>query len=399
MPRDVRSYLIEGLWQYLLQTEVALAALEDARARPAGIPSDSPEWKLQQYCEDPKLGINEDFAVRLERMVDHLESLEIEGESVEASRQALLSALYSGPIAVLRRLLGNVLKNRNRVAVLIDNLDRGWDRATDVAELSELFLGLIVSSQRLQREFSKQRPGKERIELTLAIFLRSDIFFQLKQQAREPDKLPATRLTWSNPELLLRVLDERFTVSQGGERTPEEVWRLFFPPRVRGLPTQQYLLGRVLPRPRDLLHLCTDAIQAAIAAGHDRVLERDVLEGEKAYSSFACDALRVEGADSVRQLEDILYGFAGASAIQTYPEVVRLLNRAGVPDDEAATVVEHLKTLSFLGVEVEPGGFRYAEDPEDSKRIAAMAQRYGEAGHAGRLEVHPAFRAYLEIIE
>lgn len=398
MPGDVRSYLIEGLWQYLLETEIALAALEEARSRPAGIAPDSPEWRLQVFCEDPKLGINEDFAVRLERMVDQLQQL-VPGEGgVEEPRKKMVQALHTGPIAHLRKLLGDVLKDRSRVAVLIDNLDRGWDRASNVPQLSEMFLGLLVSTGKLEGEFAKERPHKERVELTLAVFLRSDIFYHLKKQAREPDKLPATPLVWSDPELLVRVVEQRFLAAQGENADPKELWSRFFTPAVRGVLTPSYLLARVLPRPRDLLHICSAAIRAAVNAGHNRVEESDVLQAEKAYSQFACDALRVENGVTIKELDEVLYAFVGCSSVLTEEEVYGLVTDAGVKMGKVGGVVEHLKTLSFLGVEVKDSQFRYAEDPDDARKIEVLAQKLAEsAGRPVRLEVHPAFRPYLEI--
>jgi hypothetical protein len=398
MPGDIRRYLIEGLWQYLLETEIALAALDEARSRPAGIAPNSPEWRLQDFCEDPKLGINEEFAVRLERMVDQLELIELDEGGVEEPRKRMVQALHTGPIAQLRTLLGEVLKERTRVAVLIDNLDRGWDRASNIPQLSEMFLGLLVSTGKLEVEFAKQRRDKERVELTLGIFLRSDIFYYLKKQAREPDKLPATALLWNDPDLLLRVVEERFLVARGGETDPKTLWTQFFTPTVGGIPTPSYLLARVLPRPRDVLHICSAAISAAVTAGHHIVEESDLTKAEKAYSQFACDALRVENGVTLKELNEVLYRFMGCAPVLTEESVYELVSEAGVDIGKVGDVVDHLKALSFFGVEVRDSEFRYAEDPEDAKKIEVLAQKLEEsAGRPFRLEVHPAFRPYLEI--
>lgn len=123
-----------------------------------------------------------------------------------------------------------------------------------------------------------------------------------------------------------------------------------------------------------------------------------MLQAEKAYSQFACDALRVENGVTIKELDEVLYAFVGCSSVLTEEEVYRLVADAGVKMGKVGDAVEHLKTLSFLGVEVQDSQFRYAEDPDDARKIDVLAQKLAEsAGRPARLEVHPAFRPYLEI--
>lgn len=400
MPPDVRSYLVEALWQYLLETEIALAALESARARPAGIATETAEWELERFCTDPKLGINEDFAVRLERVVAALERYDLSTESVEGARRSLVEALHAGPIAQLRRLLSEVLADRSRVAVLIDNLDRGWDRTSNIPQLSELFLGLLVATGRLERDFAKAGPRRDPVHVSLGVFVRSDIFYHLKKLAREPDKLPASPLTWTDRTLLLRVPEERYAAARGEGADPEELWASFFAETVAGRSTKDYLLDRVLPRPRDVLHICNAAIRAAVNAGHARVEEEDVRRAEKAYSQFACDALRVENGVTIKELDDVLLEFVGSKSEISEEEAFECIARAGIKIGKVADVVDRLKALSFLGVEVAQGSFRFAEDPEDARKIETLSGRLREGrDEPPRVQIHPAFRPYLEISE
>jgi hypothetical protein len=64
--------------------------------------------------------------------------------------------------------------------------------------------------------------------------------------AREPDKLSFTRLKWDDPELLLRVVEERYVVSHGTASDPAEMWHRYFGAQVRGVPMREYLVSRIL---------------------------------------------------------------------------------------------------------------------------------------------------------
>ncbi len=177
LPVSLRQYSIEALWKFLLTSEVANRVVEVVEARPPGIPFTQEEERLLNFEKTMAFGLREDFGVRFERTVMALESLGLTGSVSEAkSRDLLNEALHSQAIARLRSLLGPVLRNRRRVAILIDNLDKGWEKQADLDLLGRLLLGLLSAIGRVAVDFSKEDYWRERISLTLATFLRSDIY-------------------------------------------------------------------------------------------------------------------------------------------------------------------------------------------------------------------------------
>src|SRR5690606_33193535 len=114
-------------------------------------------------------------------------------------------AFHSRALERLRHQLGPVLKNKERVAVFVDNLDKGWRRGADFGLLAKLILGLLTARGQLVRDFNRHDYWRERIRLTIAIFLRSDIYGHLLRQAREPDKLPVSTIAWRDHSILLKV--------------------------------------------------------------------------------------------------------------------------------------------------------------------------------------------------
>ena len=396
LPGDIRSYLLEGLWEYLLETETALAAVEEARRRPAGFSTDSPEWRLATFLEHPDSGADAEFAVRLEVLVHALSEVNLAGGDIAQTRADIMQVLHAGVLGPLRARLRPVLAERSRVCILIDNLDRAWDKATDIEHLSSLFLGLLVAIGRLGKDFRK--AGIE-ADLSLALFLRTDIFHHVRSVAREPDKLPASEILWSDSDLLVRLVETRYASAHEGV-SGAELWTRFFCPTVAGVETKRYITSRILPRPRDMVHFCNGAIVAAVNAGHGRIEEEDIVRGEQAYSQFACDAIRVENGISIRELDEILLQFMGSEPRVSQQEAADRIISVGVPPDSSRSVIGRLRDLSFLGLEVRQEEFRYSESPEEARKAEALGARLEqELGRPPMLEVHPAFRAYLEIVD
>src|SRR6266496_1340748 len=365
---DAKNFAIEALWQYLLYTEIARVAAAAIRNKPAGPVPASPEWQLLSYVDDLAHGINQDFSVRLERAVKSVTDVSI-GEGVEENRAHIAAALHAGVIQELRSLLGMALSDRARVCVLIDNLDKAWERTSDLDQLAHILLGLLTAVGRVDLSFGKRDSWRRPVDVTLAVFLRSDIFDKILEVAREPDKIPISRIAWEDRNLLLRVIEERYRSTHPTEKSTDELWDRFFTPTIRTLPTRDYLLFRILPRPRDLVQICSFALNAAVNARHEVIDEMDIIAAEKFYSQFAFEALLVENGLSIDQLEAILFEFAGSSAVVDHNLVEEFVMRAGIGQERVSYVITRLRELSFLGVQVREGVFSYAERGRDFRKV------------------------------
>ncbi len=288
-----------------------------------------------------------------------------------------------------------MLSRKKRIAILVDNLDKAWDKGADLNSLAEFFLGLLSAAGRVNSDFNR-----EGLNVSIAIFLRSDIFDKVMEIAREPDKILHSRLTWQDPELLFRVIEERFLASHAGSLQPDEMWQRYFHPFVKGVPVKKYILDHVLPRPRDLVFFIKAAVTTAINRKHTVVEETDIFAAEKQYSQYAIEAIAVENGVTVSTLENIFYEFVGSNSCLTSHEVAECLSKASVPPHHIAGIIDHLCALSFLGVEVNNDDFRFAEYPQEHRKNEALARKRAERDRRPiRYVVHPAFRAYLEVVE
>lgn len=401
LPGEIKDYSIESIWRFLIQTELARTVIASIEARPTGVPYTEAELQLIRFANEAPFSIRADFAKRFEEAVTYLQASGASDErSVSAGRDKLNEALHAEAIRRLRKLLGPVLSGRERVAILIDNLDKAWDRRADLEPLAHLLLGLLGAVGRVSQDFNREDSWRQRVELSLVVFIRSDIYAYLQRIAREPDKIPTQVLSWSDRDLLLRLLEERFLAVRPPNTAPEELWERFFCPIVKGLDTRQYLLSHVLPRPRDMVYICNAAIMSAVNSRHEIIQEEDILSAEKNYSQFAYEALLVENGITVDQLDYVLLEFMGSDSVLPASAVRANLTLAGIEADKAEYVIARLKAMSFLGEETDPGEFQYIEGEADSRRLDVLARKYSErALQEPRYSIHPAYRSYLEIRE
>lgn len=394
---DQRVFFVESLWQYLLYTEVAKATMESIMDRPQGPSPETPEWRLLQLVEDAELGIRSDFAVRLEKALATLE-VHSSSEMGEEDRARATEALHSGQLRDLRVLLGECLASYDRVAILIDNLDKAWERGADLDAMATVLFGLLTAIGKLDVDFRRRDSWRDPIAVTLAVFLRTDIFNKIVRVAREPDKIPVEQLTWSDRDLLLRVIEDRWLADQPADTEAEELWRRFFVTAVDGIDTKNWILARILPRPRDIIYFCNAAVTNAVNAKHGRVEVDDLESAARYYSAFALEALLVENGLTIPEMEDVLFEFAGGASTLSPDEVREAIGRTGLNPSMVDQAITRLWEMSFLGWEIQPDEFAFAEDVDDGRKVHALVRRLErEQGVPARLRVHDAFRPYLEL--
>src|ERR1019366_2504933 len=140
----------------------------------------------RDFIDNSAPGIRDDFALRLERMVESiLAKAESDLIGIQEARDNIGAALGGVLVRDLRRLLEPALSSYARVAILIDNLDKAWDKHADLDSFSHLLLGLLTSVGRVTSEF-RRGTGADDLAFSLAVFLRYDIYQHLIRVAREP---------------------------------------------------------------------------------------------------------------------------------------------------------------------------------------------------------------------
>lgn len=384
-----RDHFLVNLWNHLLVSEIALTVVAHAEALPAGLGGDGQVALLAQALDTLGLDRDADMSTRLDSVLDGLTSASSAALEDAANR---LRQTWTGRS---QELLRGVLKDFDRVAVLIDNLDKTWEKGVDFGHLSHFLLSLLVTSGRIESAFAKRQQGSPAVNVTLAVFLRTDIYDVITEFAREPDKISPQQVQWSDEELLIRVLEERYAANLIDRRqSAHDMWKELFCDEVYGLTAHDYILWRALPRPRDVIYLANAAVTTAINRRHDRVLAQDFTFAERDYSRFAVEALLVESQPQGFDLEEILFGFAGLNSTLSAEELDRAID--GAPDKVA--VKGWLIRTSFLGLETRNGHIIYVEGEAEARKKTVAAERVAERrGEPMQFHVHPAFRPYLDI--
>ncbi len=396
--RSERGYLIESLWKYLVFSELALSVFDEISSRPTYLAPTDDESRFMAYVTDRHDALAIPFSERLDRAVKSLAGVGNLSEAV-AQRTRISELLHSGELRELRELLGLVLQNRHKVAVLVDNLDKPWGPGQHVAHLSELLLGLLRVAQDVSDEFQHQDHWRRRVNLSVTVLLRSDIFAFIQPLAAEQDKLPLQRIVWDDPELLLKVLYQRLEYSVKTGYDAETIWRQLFPSEVVGVPTSKFITRTVLPRPRDIIYLVRQAIDGAVNRGHQAVTADDFLDARNKYSEFIFGSILAEDDPSKGKLEAVLYEFAGAPKTMRLGEVRARIARAGVQESDIDFYIDLLCDVGFLGIQTVTEEFRYATHEGERRMMREVARRLAVERHWGEesYEVNAAFHQVLQI--
>jgi hypothetical protein len=394
-----RDYFLDSLWRFIIQTEIAATILTRIEGRSAGIPLSREEQAFIIYIDSAPFNIRADVSIRLEQALDYLSANLPETPAAGATTRNLINeAFHEAALVELRKELGPILKGKERVAVFVDNLDKGWERGADFRLVARLILGLLTARGRLIRDFNRQDWWRDQIKLTVAMFLRSDIYEYLRKEAREPDKLPVSTIAWRDPATLLAVIEARFEVSASNSRRASDLWRTYFCTEVRGQSTKEYVASVVLPRPRDIVYFCNSAVGRALDRRHNRVEQDDFLAAEETYSQYAYEALLVENGVTIPDMEDVLLGFLEAPAVLTKQQIYERLGMTQIPSDRYEQIITKLITISFLGLETRPEKFTFPEVGSEMRRAYAQASRRFPDPQLRRFYIHRAFHSFLEIV-
>jgi hypothetical protein len=381
----------------LIYTELAKSYYEYLSNQPPHIPKTNDELELEDFIKKNEKLINADFTLRLENAVTKLKLLDYNND-IDQQRVRVSEILHSKIISHLRQKLGKVFHSKERVCILIDNLDKNWSDNVNLERLSQLLFGLLNVGQRITDEFRMKTYKQVDVELSLIAFLRSDIFTRVMKYANERDKIPYKNLSWTEPNLLFKVIEQRIEYNIDEIPSPEVLWRDYFCETVNGQSLKDYITSFILPRPRDIIILFKMAFQEAINKEHSKVEEEDFKAAEFKYSEYALQSLLPENGNRIPELESVFYEFAGHNSIIDKNELENCLVEWCTADIDTKHIIEVLCELTFLGLEVAENKFEYFSEKRPKKITENLARKLVLKNKTNqRYEINPAFHAYLEI--
>ena len=394
--RSVRGFLIESLWKYLIYSEIALSVEYELTDRTIYQPLQPHEDNFLAYCNEKSNIIKPPFSERLHNAIQGLSGIG-SMDGVQDQRMRVSEQLHDDVLGDLRKHIGAILGPARKLLILIDNLDRPWNPGPHIPQLAELIGGLLAVIPSISQDMSRSDHGLTPVNAEITVLLRSDIFAAIRPLISEPDKLPLERLTWDNPGLLMRVLDERLLHNAPNGANADELWAQVFPSEVSGMRPREYILRCTLPRPRDLIHFVTNTINIAKSAGQDKVLPQDMITARRKYSDWLYDAVLVEDDPRKGRLEAVLISFAGAQKRVSSEETIGRIKAAGVDDNDVDHYINLLCDIGLLGI-ARGDTFEYPSNETDRSRWRSIAEGIAKSNRETQMyEIHSAFRPVLGI--
>ena len=394
--RSERGYLIESLWKYLIYSEIAANVAEEIRENSFYHPGDENTEAFLRYFDMYSDTLKLPFSQRMDAALEMLVGVG-DIDSANEQRLRISEHLHGTLIGEIRRHLGLVFARHESLTLLIDGLDEPWVPGEHIHHLAELIAGLLGVAHSIPRDFARSNSRIKSVNTKMTVFLRSDIFAFIQHLIPEYDKLPISRIKWNNPQLLMRVINERMLRDAPPGRGSEDIWQEVFPERVVEVSSQEFLLRTVLPRPRDVIHFVKAAVSNAVNRGDRKVCDLDLLLARDQYSDYAFKSILKEDDPSKGKLEEILVEFAGAERLVDRSEIESLMEKAGVRGDDIDFYLDLLCDINFLGIDTRKG-FEYPTDEEQRGMLRNVAHVLASRnGHAEIFEINPAFYQVLQI--
>ncbi len=354
-------HTISAFWEYILLLEICRRALETDKNRHI---NDSelfqPYRNLAEAYKKEDYVTEGDFSERMSRLMDNLSASykDIYGgqENVRLSAQEITNLLHKSDISKLRDTLIDYIKHKDKVWLLIDNIDKGWPSSGLQEEDLIIMRTLIDALRNIQRQLNK-----EKIDMYPILFLRNDVYELLVDKTSDRQKEAKELLDWVDADLLKEVIKLRIVASLGieGYESFEDIWRTICVSHFEGEETSQYLMERSLMRPRFLINLISQCKGFAVNLNHTQIEAADIQKGFKSYSTDLLTDISYEIRDVFPEGENILYSFITSDCELSYSALTTIISEKNQDVDFVSRICDLLLWHGFLGVKVKTDDTQY----------------------------------------
>ena len=379
-------------WNYVFLTEI-IRVLGESTLRLYSSPSDPTRTSLFDFYQTERENLHLDFGSRLIRKLRDLSSIRADMSADEKRQQIEATVLQLRHHKVGQLLRDFAKAEKISYFIAVDDLDKHW--RPESHESIGLLLGLLAEVDKLQRYFLDS--------LKIVLFLREDMYEVLLQHDEELPKRNLLRMQWTISNLK-HLVAERIAVGAGtGNEDDEDTWLSLFCPHVQNQVTHEYIISRVLPRPRDVLDFCQKAIDQAQRNGHEIVTTEDVLDAEADFSESLFRSIGLEYKTVYPKIDDVLLEFVEARHIMAWQEYEKLgeviLTKHrnviktwyGAVNPDTLYLSSVLFRIGFIGL-VQAG--RQLSLFADGR---SFRETWSLVRPTPQVEIHPAFHRVLEI--
>jgi energy-coupling factor transporter ATP-binding protein EcfA2 len=353
-----RQHLVTALWEYILLLEITYKVLEkDRDVHMRNHTLREPYIILSKLYGDTDLSQEGDFRERLSKLSDQIiqeffRKFGSDGDDAKPRDRLNITTaqvteiLYQHDVRQLYNALVTYLAMKNEVWLLFDNIDKGWSVEGVTPEDIMILRCLINARRKLERQFKSRG-----LLFNSVVFVRDDVYSLLMQGSADYGKEMRASLDWSEPYLLCQMLKRRISVSlRSSVAREDDRWAAVCVSHYSGEPWLEFMAGRSLMRPRNLLKLFRFAVGYAINMGHHKIEPEDITRGLLTYAQDLIIEIDRELTDIFPMAKGLIREFSEENSEFSHDELLILIQVAGLSENEAQIVINVLLYYGVIGV-------------------------------------------------
>jgi hypothetical protein len=312
-------------------------------------------------------------------------SMDVKGQS-EGAKATKQLEIIEGGVARAFAELGCAQQQHKPFVILVDQLEQVW---SGDADSNAMVRGLLLAGQHVA---GTTYGGA----LRCVLFLRSDIYDSLIFSEGDKFRGDEMRIDWTADELCEVALTRARASLEMPTLSYDELWTEIFPIQVNNERMQDYLLGRALPRPRDIiqfLNLCRDR---AVDRGHAPVAEQDVIDATQQFSDWKLQDLTREYQVNYPFLQQLFAMFQNTGYIVTRVAMKERLE--AYADTLRRQFPDYVNAFSVQGVLDILYGIGFIGVKRGGSVVYSWKAQVGIQSSEIEFHIHPCFRPALNTI-
>ncbi|BFM45261.1 hypothetical protein CFS9_39020 [Flavobacterium sp. CFS9] len=247
------------IWTYVILIEISKVLLQNEQLK-----EDENYKKLKKFIDKNyiKLILTQNAETDIAKLKSVKENSDWLADIVSDDNKDQLQSNYISFIPVLEKIVLDAVSNNPEFSynLILDKID---DRFTN----TDLYKNSVISLIKAVDNFNKNVLRK-RIKAKVTVLLRSDIFALLNDtDLNKRESSNSVRIDWGDAAKynspLFDLIVQKITASipELKDRNRSDIIKMFFPKTIkqsdRNIPTDKFLLGRTLFRPRDVISYLT----------------------------------------------------------------------------------------------------------------------------------------------
>jgi len=287
-----------------------------------------------------------------------------------------------------------------RIVVIIDELDKGWDSSEDAQAFIAGLFQACVSLNRLSPNL------RSYMSLRQELYDNTPSLYEDAQKYRD---LIET-ISWTEEDLRSLIARRlRYAVPRLADASDARCWRTLFVSTLPGetVDSFRYIVDRTLHRPREMILFCAQCLHSAGERNSALPMDKSVIAAaELEYSRGRAHDVAAEQRFSYPDLLTVFEAFRGmpeaieradleyvALEVTSGEVVVGERARAWLAHHDEDALIEALWRIGFLEADVT--GHRLGGAP--SSYVAYHRAANLTVRNVRRFRIHPMFRSYLGI--